>query len=478
MTMADLLSRFAGVRVVVVGDAILDEYLSGDCSRLSPEAPVPVLGVTGTRHTLGGAANTAANVASLGGRATLLSLVGDDAAGEALASRCRQSGVDLLPVRDGRPTLRKARVVGQHQQLVRLDYEDDNPIRPETEPAVLVRYTDALRDADIVVVSDYAKGLLTERVCRQIIDEAHAAGREVVIDPRPQHRGHYLHCDYLTPNWKESLGLIGEPDAAPAPERVESVGRRLASAIDTNLIMTLGASGMVFFGRDGAEHFALPTLAREVFDVSGAGDTVVAAFALARAAGGDHAAAVGLANAAAGVVVGKFGTATVSAEELQAASHEPARLVARGELAGLVARLRQSGKRIVTINGSFDLLHAGHLHILREASKQGDVLIVGLNSDSSVRAYKGPTRPILTQRDRAEMLLALRWVDFVHVFDELVPMPFLEETRPDVHVNGAEYGEECIEAATVTRLGGRLHIVERIAGLSTTELIASMKPGG
>ena len=243
------------------------------------------------------------------------------------------------------------------------------------------------------------------------------------------------------------------------------------------MVLTLGAHGISFCSRTGDEEFAMPTLAREVFDVSGAGDTVVAAFALARASGADHAVAVTIANKAASVVVGKFGTATVTPEEILHDS-DALRLVPRPALAQLAATLRAKGKRIVTINGSFDILHNGHLHILNEARKRGDVLIVGLNSDASVRSYKGASRPIVPERRRAEMLLALRMVDYVHVFNEPDPIAFLKELRPDVHVNGSEYGENCIERETVTRGGGLIHIVNRIPGLSTSRLVDAVQSSG
>lgn len=470
----ELLERFRSARILVLGDAILDEYLTGDCSRLSPEAPVPVLHVNAIRDVMGGAANTAANVAALGGRVQLISLTGDDAAGERLVSLCKDAGVGFLPIRDGRPTLRKARVIGQHQQLVRLDFEDSHAIAPEIERQVVRLFNDRIDDCDLVVISDYDKGLLTRDVCEHVISAAHAHGTQVIVDPRPQHRSFYMHCDYLTPNWKESQGLLGRPEVAATPATIADSGRDLVQALDTNLLLTLGSQGMAFFARDGSENFSVATDAREVFDVSGAGDTVVATFALARAAGASHRQAVALANRAAGVVVGKLGTATVTPGELLDSDPIAGRVLTREQLAWVAAELRAKGKRITTINGSFDLLHAGHLHILREASRQGDVLIVGLNSDASVRGYKGPTRPLIPQAQRAEMLLAVRYVDYVHVFNELVPMAFLEHVRPDVHVNGEEYGEECIEASTVRGLGGRLHVVNRIEGLSTSGLIEKL----
>lgn len=470
---AVLIAQFRDKHVLVLGDAILDEYLLGECSRISPEAPVPVLKVNSSRRVLGGAANTAANVVALGGRATLITTVGSDDGGLTLKQCAAGAGIDLLAVDHGRATLRKTRVVGQHQQIVRLDYEDVRPPDASVEAEVVARVDACLRSHDIVVISDYAKGFLSSTLTQTIIRRAHEIGLDVIVDPRPQHRHYYEGCDYMTPNWKESRAMLGWSDAEPTEQAAADVARTLASELATNVVLTLGAHGILFFGRNQQEQFARPTLAREVYDVSGAGDTVVAAFALARAAGADHVAAVELANRAASVVVGKFGTATVTPEEILQDT-DALRLVPRQGLASLAATLRAKGKRIVTVNGSFDILHNGHLYILNEARQRGDVLIVGLNSDASVRSYKGPDRPIVSERRRAEMLLALRMVDYVHIFDEPDPIAFLAEVTPDVHVNGSEYGEACIESEMVRRGGGRLHIVNRIPGLSTSGVLASL----
>jgi D-beta-D-heptose 7-phosphate kinase/D-beta-D-heptose 1-phosphate adenosyltransferase len=470
-----IVSDFVNRRVLVLGDAILDEYLSGDCSRISPEAPVPVVRVHNARRVLGGAANTAANVAALGGHAMLVALVGHDDAGTELARCAREARVDLQPVTSGRATLRKTRVVGQHQQIVRLDYEEVRPLDAQTEASIVAVFDSVVADCDIVVMSDYAKGFFSQTLARKIIAAAHRAGRRVIVDPRPQHRDYYNGCDYITPNWRESRGLLGLPDEEPSPEEVRVVARNLAMVLSSSVVLTLGAHGISFCGRTGNEEFSMPTLAREVFDVSGAGDTVVAALALALASGADHEDAVMLANRAASIVVGKFGTATLTSEELLG-EHDALRLVPRPSLRALAATLRAKGKRLVTVNGSFDALHAGHVHILNEARGQGDVLIVGLNSDASVRSYKGPTRPAIPERQRAEMLLALRAVDYVHIFDEPDPIAFLSELKPDVHVNGAEYGEHCIERDVVISNGGKLHLVDRIPGLSTSALLRQLQP--
>ncbi len=482
MDVSALLSRFQSQSILVLGDVFLDEFLSGDCSRLSPEAPVPVLRVDAekTRRVLGGAANTAANVASLGGKAILIGLIGQDFHGELFENLVKASGIGFHAIRDGRPTMRKTRLVGQGQQLLRLDYEETPNISSETENEILSAFRKHLPSTRLIVLSDYAKGFLTESLCQIIIQEAHAAGKEVLVDPRPQHSSFYTHCDYITPNWKESQGLLGQTECDPTDALILANGDALRKKLNTHVVLTLGSRGISFFHRDEGSHFNLPTQAREVFDVSGAGDTVVATLAMARSAGAGLEEAVRLANQAAGIVVGKFGTATVSAAELldtdsaDGASGLP-RLLARNQLAPLSASLRARGRKIVTINGSFDLLHAGHVHILEQARGQGDVLIVGLNSDASVRGYKGANRPMVPEAERARMLLALRAVDFVHIFEEAVPMPFLLEIRPHVHVNGSEYGKDCIEAPLIRELGGRLHIVEKIPGLSTSTLLDKIR---
>jgi D-beta-D-heptose 7-phosphate kinase/D-beta-D-heptose 1-phosphate adenosyltransferase len=429
---------------------------------------------------LGGAANTAANLASLGGAPVLFALFDpDDAAGKSFTDLCAASGIAVESFRDGRPTPVKTRLVGQRQQLLRLDREDARDLDAKVEGLVLAAFRKALNpsagsgrgNTRAVVLSDYAKGFLTDTLIRALLAEAKAAKVPVVLDPRPQHGSRYTGADYVTPNWKESLGLLGWSERPSTNENVKAVGDALRAQLDSSVLLTLGPAGIALFERGGSEHLHLPTAAREVFDVSGAGDTVVAAFALALAAGIPAHEGVEIANRAAGVVVGKLGTATVTRDEVLGGATNGDRLVAREDLAPLAARLRAQGKRIATINGSFDLLHAGHLHILEEARRQGDALLVGLNSDASVKRYKSADRPLIPEADRARMLLALRVVDYVHVFDEDAPLAFLEEVRPDVHVNGSEYGADCVEAPMVKKHGGRIHIVEKVPGLSTSAIV-------
>jgi D-beta-D-heptose 7-phosphate kinase/D-beta-D-heptose 1-phosphate adenosyltransferase len=474
-SLARQVSAFSRCRVVVLGDAILDEYLLGDCSRISPEAPVPVLKVHSDRQELGGAANTAANIVSLGGRASLIAFVGADHAGLTLKRRATAAGVDLIAIDHGLATLRKTRVIGQQQQIVRLDYEEVGAPQSRLESEILAHFDAAIRQSDVVVLSDYAKGFLSLALSREIIQRAHGAGRRVIVDPRPQHREFYQGCDYLTPNWKESRALLHLADADPTSDEAAAVAARLASDLHANIVLTLGSQGIRFCSQSGAEQFALPTTAREVFDVSGAGDTVAAAFALSLAAGADHATAVAIANRAASVVVGKFGTATVTAGEILEDA-DVTRLVPRDGLPPLAATLRAKGKRIVSVAGTFDILHSGHVYILNEARKAGDVLVVGLRSDASVRAAKGSGRPFVPVEQRAEMLLALRPVDYVHIFDEPEPSAFLKALNPHVHVNGSEYGDESAATAALTRAGGRVYIVDRLPGPSSADLAERSRP--
>jgi D-beta-D-heptose 7-phosphate kinase/D-beta-D-heptose 1-phosphate adenosyltransferase len=465
-----ILNAFSSQHVLVVGDAMLDEYLTGDCSRLSPEAPVPILTVTGSRSVLGGAANTASNIVSLGGRAMLIGVVGKDETGAKLTAEAARVGIEFTTVATSRPTVRKVRVLGQQQQLLRMDYES-KPFDQETDAAVLAAVTQALPRVAAVILSDYAKGCLSASLCQAIIGAAKARGVLVVVDPRPRNGDGYVGCDYITPNWREARQLARLPEAAMSELSVDEIGRSVATRFRAHALLTLGARGMKLFAPDGQPVVEVAARSREVFDVSGAGDTVVAALTLALASGASQAEAVHIANAAAGIVVGKLGTSTVTVAELTGSSTEDRAPITRAELGEVATRLRADGRRIVTLNGSFDVLHAGHLHIIQEARRQGDVLIVGLNSDQSVRALKGPARPYIGEQDRARLLLALRDVDYVHIFDESTPVAFLDVVRPDVHVNGSEYGADCIEAPTVRAHGGRVHLVDRVAGLSTTALV-------
>lgn len=417
----ELAGRFGDVHVLVVGDPILDEYVVGECTRLSPEAPIPVLRVGATRAVLGGAANTAANVVALGGRATLIGVIGHDDTGRRLQSLAEAQGVKTAFVIAERRTPLKVRALGGQQQLLRLDYEDDRPIDAGVRDAALAQVREAAAEASVVVVSDYAKGLVSEGFAQQLLDTSRHAGLATIVDPRPQNASAYVHCDFLTPNWKEAQALLGDVDQRPTDVAIDSVGRRLVERFGANVLLTLGAHGIRYFAREGAEGFDDPARAREVFDVSGAGDTVVAAFALALGAGADVRAAVRLANVAAGVVVGKVGTATVSRNELVRAVDADVRLVDREALWERVREARDGNRRVGLITGGFEGLHAASVEQLGELRSAVDVVIVGIR------------RPGRDLQGRIRMLLALRDVDLVHVVDDEAAL--LAAVAPDVHID-------------------------------------------
>jgi D-beta-D-heptose 7-phosphate kinase/D-beta-D-heptose 1-phosphate adenosyltransferase len=420
----DIVGRFSQFRVLVVGDPILDEYVIGDCTRLSPEAPIPVLKVHETRTVLGGAANTAANVAALGGAVTLVAAAGPDEAGRRLAELAGQRGITCAFVPDVRPTSRKVRALGGQQQLLRLDYETELTAPAAVEAATIDAVSRHLDGMSAVVVSDYAKGLVGETVCKSVIRLAHGRSIPIVIDPRPQHADRYVGCDYLTPNWKEALGLLGDPERPATPEAADDVGRRLAARFGANILLTLGAQGIRYFPRDGGAVIEESAQAREVFDVSGAGDTVVAAFALSLAAGADIRSALRLANLAASVVVAKVGTATVSADELTRQAGDDGRLVQAHRVERFVWDLRQRGRKVAAVTGGFGTLHAGHVQLMRSARRRADVVVVGVDRTDAA-----------ADPDRIDMLLGLRDVDFVCVIDGAEA--FIEALRPDVHVDAS-----------------------------------------
>jgi D-beta-D-heptose 7-phosphate kinase/D-beta-D-heptose 1-phosphate adenosyltransferase len=464
-------------RILVIGDLLVDEYIIGECGRISPEAPVPVVQAKSSYRVLGGAANTAANVASMGGKVTLMGLIGADEAGTFFQTEVQKQGLEFIPFQDGRPTIKKSRVLGPQQQLLRIDYEETHSISKELSQSVHQAVEEQLPQVDIVVLSDYAKGFLAGDLCKNIIASANKLGIPTVVDPKVSHWDSYINCGYITPNWKEGLEILGKPYTHPDPTIAKNIAQELSEKLHCNVVLTMGPEGICFYPKESIQKedaFILPTEAKEVFDVSGAGDTVVAWLSMGLASGLSHRDAIHWANVAAGIVVGKQGTSVLHPTDFD--SHEQfAPLVEREQLAPLSKALNAQGKKVVTLNGSFDLLHSGHLHILREAKKQGDVLIVGLNSDSSVRGYKGPTRPIITEQERANMLLGLQDVDYVHIFSEADPIAFLVEIRPHVHVNGAEYGEDCIEADVVQEHGGKIHIVTLKEGLSTSSIVKKIQ---
>ena len=475
---APRLPDFPRARVLVAGDVMLDRYWHGPASRVSPEAPVPVVRVQGLEERPGGAANVALNVAALGAGVELLGAVGEDEAAAGLARRLEAAGVRarLLPV-PGAATVVKLRVLSRHQQLLRLDFEDGLPGLPGE--ALRAAFREALPGAGAVVLSDYAKGTLRE--VEALVAEAREAGLPVLVDPKGRDFRRYRGATLLTPNLAELEAAAGPcPDEAALAARAAEV---LEACRLEALLVTRGERGMSLF-RPGRDPLHLPARAREVYDVTGAGDTVMAVLAAALAAGAPLERAVVLANAAAGVVVARLGTAAVGPEELRWALGEEAAAVRRGvleeeALLAELARARARGERIVMTNGCFDLLHAGHVAYLREARALGDRLLVAVNDDASVRRLKGPSRPVTPLGQRMAVLAALEAVDWVVPFAEDTPERLVRRVLPDVLVKGGDWRPEQVAGgAAVTAAGGRVVILPYREGLSTTALIRRCREAG
>ena len=463
--------------VLVVGDVMLDQYVWGEVERISPEAPVPVVRATLRDERPGGAANVAMNLANLGATVTLMGLAGGDAEQQRLESLLAERGIEpCFVTTPNAPTTTKLRVLSGHQQIMRLDTESRSQVSGEAYEQLLQRASAALPEAAVVVLSDYAKGALSEVVCQALIRAAKQRGIPVLVDPKQQKFARYRGATVVCPNLKELAAATGVPSSEV--ERLLGAGQTLVSSLGLqSIVATLGEKGITLLRPESRMH--APAIVRQVYDVSGAGDTVVAILALTIACHLPMEAAVELANVAAGVVVGKVGTAPIQREELLGAlSHEIAlrmdeKVLPLERLLARVASWRWGGERIVFTNGCFDILHIGHIRLLEDARRKGERLIVGLNSDASVRRLKGRSRPVVGQDERARVLAALGAVDAVVVFDEDTPLRLIEALRPDVLVKGGDYAEDNVVGAREVRAwGGRVELIPLVPGASTTRLIA------
>jgi D-beta-D-heptose 7-phosphate kinase / D-beta-D-heptose 1-phosphate adenosyltransferase len=463
---------FERARLLVIGDLILDRYLYGTTSRISPEAPVPVVHIEKEEeHRAGGAGNVALNLAALGARVTLIGLAGDDAEGYAISSILGARGVvcDFRHLENQR-TITKLRILSRHQQLLRLDYE--TPFGDADSLPLLARFREGLAGADVAILSDYGKGTL--RASRELIGAARAAGVPVLVDPKSSDFSLYRGATLLTPNLGEFEAVAGK--SRGDAELTERALRLIKDYQLDALLVTRGERGVTLVQSDGSEPLHLPALAREVFDVTGAGDTVIAMLGASLAAGLALPEAVGMANVAAGIVVGKLGTATVSVPELrrtlQSVNGFEGGVLNEEELLLAVADAHAHGERIVMTNGCFDILHAGHVAYLNQARQLGDRLVVAVNDDASVVGLKGAGRPINSLAQRMAVLAGLAAVDWVVPFSEDTPRRLIGRVIPDVLVKGGDYrpdeiaGHECVTAA-----GGKVRVLEFVDGCSTSEII-------
>jgi D-beta-D-heptose 7-phosphate kinase/D-beta-D-heptose 1-phosphate adenosyltransferase len=473
-------------RVLLVGDFMLDSYVYGDALRISPEAPVQVLKVVQREHAAGGASSVAADITTLGAQCVCVGVIGNDANGRRLRDILRQTGasVEGLLELENRPTITKERIIGlaQHrhrQQLLRVDEECTDPLADADYQRLLDLYRKSLADCDIVCLQDYNKGLLQPAFCRELIGLAKQAGKKVLVDP-PLDRDYakFTGATLITPNRRETSHTVGF-DLQTISD-AEKASQMLLETLHLEMVViTLDKEGAFLRTAQRAEH--VPTQPRNVYDVTGAGDMMLAMLAVAMAAGCDELTALQLANTASGIEVEKFGVATVSVDEIVneiISTHKgkTGKILGADELAGQLQYHRQQKETIVFTNGCFDVLHRGHIEYLRFCKQQGDVVVVGLNSDTSVRRLKGPERPINNQHDRCAVLAALESVDYICVFDEPDPLRLIEQVCPDVLVKGADWkdkgviGREFVEAR-----GGRVELAPLVDGKSSTSTIEKMK---
>lgn len=468
------LPDYKNAHVVIVGDLMLDRYWHGNTSRISPEAPVPVVHVGEIEERPGGAGNVALNITAVGGQATVLGLIGEDEAGAQLTKILRQAGVDCqLTSLNGKPTITKLRVMSRHQQLIRLDFEDG--FADEHVAGLPDALATAAAQAGAIILSDYGKGTLSQ--IQNLIVAAKQANRPVLIDPKGTDFARYRGATLLTPNMTEFEAVVGK---CRNDAEIEAKGTQLMQSLELDaLLVTRSERGMTLLQK-GQAPIHLPTQAQEVFDVTGAGDTVISVLAASLAAGETLAHATALANLAAGIVVSKLGTATASPQELVEALHEEQRIeggiVSEEQLIQQVRAAQQRGEKVVMTNGCFDILHAGHVTYLQQAAKLGDHLIVAVNDDASVKRLKGETRPVNTLECRMHILSALECVAWVVPFSEDTPERLMCQVLPDILVKGGDYQPEQIAGGRcVIEHGGEVRVLDFVEGHSTTDIIKSLQ---
>ncbi|GAA5512850.1 bifunctional protein HldE [Deinococcus carri] len=475
------LDEFRHLRVVVVGEAMLDSYLYGTADRLCREAPVPIVALHGRHDVPGGAANAAVNARALGASVEFLSVLGADAEGDILLSRLEEAGVDTAGVvrSQGRETLVKQRVMAASQILLRLDRGTEQGVAGEDEEALITHLRAAFRRADAVIVSDYGYGVLTPRVIAALAEEQARSPRVLMADAKQLGRYREVGVTAAKPNYGEALALLKET-AQPGPEErlaqvagweeavLEQTGARIVA-------VTLDVEGALVF-EQGQPAYRTFTRPHSNANATGAGDTFVATLALALATGADTPAAADLASAAATVVVQRDGTTVCTHAELRDFLTAENKVLDREAVLTRIAALRDQGRRVVFTNGCFDLLHRGHITYLNQAKALGDVLVVGLNDDASVRRLKGASRPINPTEDRAQVLAALSCVDLIVPFTEDTPAALIEALRPDVYVKGGDYTRETLpEAPLVESLGGEVRLLPYLDDRSTTGIIERVR---
>ena len=467
-------------RIMVIGDLILDEYIWGSVSRISPEAPVPILETKSENLTLGGAANVANNLAAIGCEVHLVGAIGNDEKGDKLLSLIEEKKISSKGIFRFvyRPTTSKIRVIGHNQQILRIDKEDNRPITEETENKIIKFINKTLPDMDIVICSDYRKGILTEKVFSATTHRANNSKKRVLVDPKSSNFELYRGATIITPNQFEVEEAV--PIKIQDKIDLDRAAEYLLNLTHAEVILiTRGKDGMTLYPNK-EKPIDIPTQAKEVFDVTGAGDTVVSILAMALAIGFNYQDSAWLSNMAASIVVGKIGTAVVTLPEIDEYLHEEMLRTSKAvlnleELTKTVSLAKSVGKTVVFTNGCFDLIHGGHIEFLQKARAKGDLLVVGLNSDKSVKAIKGNGRPIKGEKERANILSALKSVDYITIFDETTPEEIISEIRPDILVKGDDYDvDEVVGREIVEGYGAKVELIPVVKGLSTTNIVTKI----
>ena len=466
----DLLSLFSK-QVTVVGDVMLDSYWTGPSNRISPEAPVPVVKVSGKEDRAGGAANVAINIAKLGAPCKLVGIVGEDKNAETLETLVRKQNIEPnFVITKEHPTITKLRILSRNQQLLRLDFEDS--FEKSNSQGLVGSFENSLEDSKVVIFSDYGKGTLAN--VQQMIQICKSKGIYSLVDPKGTDFSKYKGATLLTPNMSEFEAVVGK---VLNDEDLEQKALALIEKFELSMLLVTRSEDGMSLIRPNHKAVHLPTYAREVYDVTGAGDTVIATLGTCLAAGLDIITACEYANSAAGIVVGKIGTSTVSPQELMSAlgmvnTNTNLEIVTAEQLSVIVNKLHEEGQKVVMTNGCFDIIHKGHVTYLKQARALGNKLIVAVNSDDSVRRLKGPTRPIVTLNDRMTVLAALGCVDYVVSFDEDTPERLISNILPDILVKGGDYTVEQIAGhKQVIANGGKVVIIPFVDGCSTTKIV-------
>ena len=475
------LTKFNKCKILVVGDLMVDEYLWGDVDRISPEAPVQVVSVKNENYTLGGSGNVVNNLVELGAKVSVIGVTGTDRHGNLLLKKLNELGVDTAGVvqEPDRPTTRKTRIIAANQHVLRIDRETKRKISAGTFELLAGFIEEKVSSADLILISDYEKGLITSSLLLKLIESAEKHNKITIADPKGLNFSKYSGVRLLTPNRKEAALATGT-EILDEAALIKAGNKIFDTAIIDNLLITCGKDGMMLFEKN-KEPYKISAKARQVYDVSGAGDTVLAVIGLALASGTSLKDSAAIANTAAGIVVGKVGTATVSSKELVSAltsysDHTIFKQKTLSELESLTKELKKNGKKIVLTNGCFDLLHAGHIMLFSASKQLGDIFIVAIDDDDSVKSLKGQGRPVICESERVRILGALDSIDYIVVFSSNKLEKLIQIIQPDILTKGSNYrSEEVFGHELVEQYGGRVVLIPVIENISSTGIINNIK---